>query len=65
MSATNCLPEATYAFAPYNKPVMSKAEAAGTLAATGGWILAKGYIYDLRAVDIGAGMCRIDLERRQ
>jgi hypothetical protein len=60
----NHLPNAAYAFAPYNRPVMSEQEAAATLRATGGWIMAKGYIWDLRCEDIGAGMCRFTLEPR-
>lgn len=63
--ATNHLPDAAYAFAPHNKPVMSKAQAAETLRATNGWIMAKGEMYDLRAVNVGAGMCRIELELRR
>lgn len=62
---TNHLPDATYAFAPYNKPVMTAAQAAETLAATSGWILAKGVMWDLTAVDLGAGMCRIELTQRR
>lgn len=61
---TNHLPDAAYAFAPYNKPVMSRAEAAETLRATDGWIMAKGEAWDLHVRDIGAGMCRIELEPR-
>lgn len=64
LAERNHLPDATYAFAPYNQPVMSKREAAETLRATGGWIMAKGEHWDLRAVYLGAGMCRIELERR-
>lgn len=63
--ALNHLPDATYAFAPYNKPVMSNKEAAETLKATSGWILAKGRMWDLKAVSLGAGMSRIELTERK
>lgn len=62
--ARNHLPDATYAFAPVNKPVLTQTQAQETLIATGGWILAKGEMYDLRAEDIGADACRIVLELR-
>lgn len=62
--STNHLPEATYSFAPYNHPVMSKEQAVETLRATGGWIIAKGYWWNLRVVELDGGMCRIELERR-
>lgn len=65
MAATNHLPDATYAFAPYNQPTMTKAEAAETLKATGGWIMAKGTQWDLRAENLGAGMCKIVLKERR
>jgi hypothetical protein len=61
---TNHLPDATYAFAPHNKPVMTERQASETIAKTGGWIMANGEIYDLQAVDLGAHMCRIDLQSR-
>jgi hypothetical protein len=58
------LPDVFYTMTECANTTLAAEDTREILLATGGWIMACGYSWDICAKDIGAGVCKVTLKKR-